>query len=139
MHEADLFTDGLPGFFIPFAPKLFKLDTPRGKNMRRRLSDDLTQRIYRKPMFDIASSYNGNIWIYEYDYEKHCRHAEEVAVLFGSKTEPDRQSSIPSDSKLEPDAEALGVKMRSVWGRFASFGNPGWGMYKDSREIYIFK
>lgn len=139
MHEADLFTDGLPDFFLPFAPRLFKLDTPQGKNMRRRLSDDLTQKIYRKPMFDIASSYNGNIWIYEYDYEKHCRHAEEVAVLFGSRTEPDSRSGVPSDSRLEPDAEALGIKLRSVWGKFARYGNPGWGMYKDSREIHIFK
>jgi para-nitrobenzyl esterase len=139
MREADLFTDGLPTFFLPFAPGLFKLDTPRGKDLRRRLSDDLTQRIYRKPLFDIASSYSGNIWIYEYDYAKRCRHAEEVPVLFGSRTEPDRKAGTPEDAALEPDADALGKTMRSVWGRFARTGKPGWGMYKDSREIHIFK
>lgn len=138
MHEADLFTDGLPAFIIPYAPRLFKLGTKWGKNLRRRLSDDFTYKVYKKPVLDIASAYSGNVWIYDYQYVK-CRHAEEVPVLFGSRTEPDRSSNAPADTSLEPDAEALGKIMRGVWGDFARNGSPGWGMYKDSRDIHIFK
>lgn len=138
MHEADLFTDGLPKFILPYAPRLFKLDTKWGKHLRRRLSDDFTYKVYKKPVLDIASAYSGTVWIYDYQYRK-CRHAEEVPVLFGSNTEPDRNSNAPSDASLEPDAEALGVTLRSVWSDFAKNGSPGWGMYKDSRDIHIFK
>ena len=139
MHEADLFTNGFPTLLLPYAPHLFKLGTKWGKNLRRRLSDDLTYKVYKKPVLDIASSYKGNIWIYDYQYEKWCRHADEVPVLFGSRTEPDRQASSPSDGSLEPDADALGMTMRRIWGDFARNGRPGWRSYKDSGEIHIFK
>ena len=139
MHEADLFTKGLPAFFLPYAPRLFKLNTRWGKNLRRRISDDLTYKIYKKPMMDIVSSYSGNIWLYEYQYAKKCRHADEVPVLFGSKTEPDREARSPENKALEPDAEALGITLRKAWGDFARKGEPGWGMYKDSLETHIFK
>jgi len=139
MHEADLFTNGFPTLLLPYAPTLFKLDTKWGKNLRRRLSDDLTHKVYKKPMMDIVSSYGGKVWIYEYRYEKWCRHADEVPVLFGSKTEPDREARSPENNALEPEAEGLGIEMRKVWAEFARNGNPGWGTYKDSREIHVFK
>ena len=138
LHEADLFTKGLPSFFLPYAPTLFKLKTKWGKNLRRRLSDDLTYKVYKKPVLDIASSYSGDLWLYDYQYVK-CRHADEVPVLFGSKTEPDREARSPSKTSLEPEADALGVILRRAWSDFAHNGNPGWGMYKDSRDIHIFK
>lgn len=138
MHEADLFTNGLPTLFLPYAPRLFKLGTRWGKNLRRRLSDDLTYKVYKKPVLDIASSYSGNVWLYDYQYVK-CRHADEVPVLFGSRTEPGRNSEPPADRSLEPEADALGVTLRKVWSGFARNGDPGWGMYKDSREIHVFK
>lgn len=139
LHEADLFTNGLPAFILPYTPRLFKLKTKWGKNLRRRVSDDLTYKVYKKPMMDIASSYKGNIWIYDYRYAKRCRHADEVPVLFGSVTEPDRGACSPSERTLAPDADALGVVLRKAWGEFAKNGEPGWGMYKDSREIHVFK
>lgn len=138
MREADLFTNGLPAIVIPYTPRLFKLKTRWGKDLRRRMSDDLTYKVYKKPVLDIASSYSGNVWLYEYQFRK-CRHADEVPVLFGSKTEPGRDARSPSDTSLEPDADALGTLLRSVWGDFAKTGRTGWGMYKDSREIHIFK
>ncbi|MBR6488842.1 MAG: carboxylesterase/lipase family protein [Clostridiales bacterium] len=138
LHEADLFTNGLPAIVIPYTPRLFKLGTRWGKNLRRRVSDDLTYKVYKKPVLDIASSYKGDIWIYDYQYKK-CRHADEVPVLFGSKTEPGRDARSPADTSLEPDADALGITLRSVWGQFAKTGRPGWEMYKDSRDIHIFK
>ena len=138
MREADLFTNGLPAFVIPYTPRLFKLKTRWGKDLRKRVSDDLTYKVYKKPVLDIASSYSGNIWLYDYQFRK-CRHADEVPVLFGSKTEPGRDATSPSDTSLEPDADALGTILRSAWGAFAKTGRPGWGMYKDSREIHIFK
>lgn len=138
MREADLFTQGLPSIIIPYTPRLFKLEVRWGKNLRRRVSDDLTYKVYKKPVLDIASEYSGDVWIYDYQFRK-CRHADEVPVLFGSKTEPGRDSNSPADTSLEPDEDALGVTMRSVWGRFAKSGSPGWEMYKDSRNIHIFK
>lgn len=138
MREADLFTNGLPAIVIPYTPRLFKLGTPWGKDLRRRVSDDLTYKVYKKPVLDIASSYSGNVWVYDYQFRK-CRHADEVPVLFGSKTEPGRDANSPSNKALEPDADALGTVLRNVWGQFAKTGSPGWGMYKDSREIHIFK
>ena len=139
MHEADLFTQGLPSFVIPYTPRLFKLKTKWGKNLRRRVSDDLTDKVYKKPVKDIASSYSGNVWVYDYQYAKLCRHADEVPVLFGSKSEPDRNSNAPADTSLDPEADALGITLRKVWGEFAQKGEPGWGMYKDSQEIHVFK
>ena len=138
MREADLFTNGLPAFVLPYTPRLFKLNTRWGKDLRRRVSDDLTYKVYKKPVLDIASSYSGNVWVYDYQFRK-CRHADEVPVLFGSKTEPGRDAHSPSDTSLESDADALGTILRSVWGQFAKTGRPGWGMYKDSRDIHIFK
>ena len=90
------------------------------------------------PFAAALSEYSGDVWIYDYQFRK-CRHADDVPVLFGSKTEPGRDSNSPADTTLEPDADALGVTMRSVWGRFAKSGSPGWEMYKDSRDIHIFK
>ena len=139
MHEADLFTNGLPTLFLPYAPHLFKLGTKWGKNLRRRLSDDLTYKVYKKPVLDIATSYKGNIWIYDYRYARLCRHADDVPVLFGSRTEPDRQASSPSERTLDPDADVLGITMRRVWGEFARRGEPGWEPYKDSHGIHIFE
>ena len=139
LREADLFTKGLPTILLPYAPRLFKLRTKWGKNLRRRLSDDLTYKVYKKPVLDIASSYNGNVWLYDYQYAKACRHADEVPVLFGSKTEPGRDARSPENNALAPDADALGITLRKIWGDFARKGEPGWGMYKDSREIHIFK
>lgn len=138
MREADLFTNGLPAIIIPYTPRLFKLGTRWGRNLRRRVSDDLTYKVYKKPVLDIASSYSGNVWLYDYQYKK-CRHADEVPVLFGSKTEPGRDAHAPANASLEPDADALGVTLRTVWAQFARTGSPGWGMYKDSRDIHIFK
>ena len=139
LHEADLFTNGLPAFILPYTPRLFKLKTKWGKNLRRRMSDDLTYKVYKKPVIDIASAYSGNVWVYDYRYTKWCRHADDVPVLFGSRTEPDRNSNSPSDRSLEPDADALGITLRKVWAEFAKNGDPGWGMYKDSREMHIFE
>ena len=139
LREANLFTDKFPTLLLPYAPRLFKLKTKWGKDLRKRLSDDLTYKVYKKPVMDIASSYKGNIWIYEYQYAKRCRHADEVPVLFGSKTEPNREARSPENKALEPDAEALGITLRKAWGEFARNGEPGWGMYKDSRETHIFK
>ncbi|MBO4450661.1 MAG: carboxylesterase/lipase family protein [Clostridiales bacterium] len=139
LHEANLFTDKFPTFLLPYAPRLFKLKTKWGKNLRQRLANDLTEKVYKRPVEDIASSYAGNVWLYDYQYAKACRHADEVPVLFGSKTEPGRDARSPENNKLEPDADALGITLRKVWGDFAHKGEPGWGMYKDSREIHIFK
>ena len=139
MREVDLFMDKFPTILLPYAPRLFKIRTKWGKNLRRRLSDDLTNKVYKKPMIDIAQAYKGNVWIYEYQYAKRCRHADEVPVLFGSKTEPDREARSPKNRALAPDADALGITLRKVWGNFARNGEPGWGMYKDSRETHIFK
>ena len=73
-----------------------------------------------RPQLEIMNEYAGSIWRYVYDHPSPgnpmgCFHASELPVLFGAIM-----------LGIDGTEDGVGVTMRTIWGRFAKEGDPGW-------------
>ncbi len=134
-YEGNMFVRGMKTYEIPFIAKLLKLEIRRdAPDLRARASNAITRKVFTEPLDELLKGYGGKAWRYEYRYavegsELGCCHASELFVMFGSKATID---GVPID-----EDDAVGMRMRRIWGAFAYEGDPGWEEYTAGNNIFI--
>lgn len=117
--EADLFTEGMNGLVLRAIPLLTHVHPKMEGTYRERVNDGLTDFMYKKPIREIADSYPGKLWSYEFDYTpkefaqlglRAC-HTAELPVLFGI--------SMENVCDCDPESQSVGQLMRQCWRDFA--------------------
>ncbi len=133
--EGSMFIPAVSDTALAIGLKLVRMNVKKGKgSLRERASESIKYHNFIKPQLEILNTYLGPAWRYEYHHvlpesKMGCYHGCELAVLFGSYT------------KKVTDEDSLRVRgvMRSIWGKFAKDGNPGWTEYRNSGEIFLIK
>ena len=120
-QEGNLFLHSIPSIALPVVARYIHLNVRRGSGRyKQRACDALTEHIYIRPQLEIMNEYAGSIWRYVYDHPSPgnpmgCFHASELPVLFGAIM-----------LGIDGTEDGVGVTMRTIWGRFAKEGDPGW-------------
>ncbi len=136
-HEADIFTSGIPDILFPAAAIFFRRKPGKKEGRRERLSDEISDILYKEPARQIRDNYKGSCWCYEYRYMtpeirsklNRCYHSSDVAVLLGINT-----VFTGSD---DPESDAMGRRLRRIWSDFAWNTDPGWPEYSKDKYIQI--
>ncbi|MCR4688280.1 MAG: carboxylesterase family protein [Saccharofermentans sp.] len=136
-HEADIFTSDIPTFLLPAAARFFGLKPGKREGRRERLSDEVSEMLYKGPAKEIRENYRGNVWVYEYRYMtpeiraglNRCFHSSDVAVLLGIDT--------VFTGTNDPETDEMGMRLRKIWSDFAWNSDPGWNRYSDDKTIKI--
>lgn len=138
--EADIIVAGTPKNLLPFVHFILPIHVQKGKgSYSKRVSDALTELIYRKPMRQVLSRVQAGAWAYEYDLvlpmmAEHglgAFHASEIPVLFGWDA-PEVFRGV------EEKAAETGRQMREIWGEFARTGAAPWMRYAGNDTVFHF-
>lgn len=136
-HESDIFTSDIPTILLPAAALYYGLRPGKRKGRRERLSDEVSEVLYKAPMRGIEDNYKGDCWVYEYRYMtpeikagiNRCFHSSDVAVLLGINTVFTRSD--------DPESDMIGRRLRKIWSDFAWNTDPGWNSYTGDKTIKI--
>ena len=119
-HEGDLFVKDLPPILLFLMTVVTPVRAKKGaKRYRHRVSDGLTDYIFRLPAEDIALNYGGASHMFELDNQTPemralgCRsfHCADLMPLFHLTFEYGKAD--------DPNVYAVGKMMRRIWGDFA--------------------
>lgn len=140
LQEANLYAYSMSMVALVLLQKKLKLHVKKGKeSYRQRISDALTDYIYRNPMHEILKEYKGISWKYQYEYitpsegtkQYGCCHASDVPILFGEDMYflkvKDQQSM------------RVGKQMRAIWGEFAQKGTLDWMNYSKNQQAWVIR
>lgn len=135
--EADIIIAETPKILLPFFSKILPIHVEKGRTpYSKRVSNALTEWIYRNPMKQVLSRMQDNAWAYEYDlvlpimasHGLGAFHASEIPVLFGWDA-PEVFEGI------EEKAAETGKQMRKIWGEFARTGKCSWEPYRKRQKV----
>lgn len=133
--EGSIFVPAVSDTALAIGFKFLKIKVEKGPGtFRERAVETITNHDFVQPMLEILDEYSGPAWRYKYQYifpgspaGIGCYHSCEVPVLFGSRTR----------NVNDPETKKISSIMRSVWGRFAREGAPGWSEYKEDGEVFV--